>query len=224
MATYATRPAWDLRARALGDARIATPLALGALVLVSIYVRTRQAGVGFWIDEGLSVGIADRPLGDIPSVLRQDGSPPLYYLLLHLWLPLAGRSEEGTHALSLLFALACVPVAWWGGRLLFGAATGWRAAVLAAANPFLTQYAQETRMYALVALLGLVALICWLQAFAPDPPPDARGGRGAALGFAAAFAGMLCTHNWGLFFGFGTGVAGVVLLALASPRERRRLL
>jgi mannosyltransferase len=224
MAAYATRPAWDLRARALGSARIVAPLGLGVLVLLSIYVRTRQVGVGFWIDEGLSVGIADRPLGDIPGVLRQDGSPPLYYVLLHLWLPLAGRSEEGTHALSLLIALACVPVAWWGGRLLFGATTGWMAAVLAAANPFLTQYAQETRMYALVTLLGLVALICWLQAFAGDPPGDGRVRRGAALGFAASFAAMLYTHNWGLFFGFGTAVAGLMLLALASPRERRRLL
>src|SRR3954454_21466182 len=130
MATYATRPAWDLRARALGDARIATPLALGALVLVSIYVRTRQAGVGFWIDEGLSVGIADRPLGDIPGVLRMDGSPPLYYMLLHAWMAVAGPSELATHAFSLLTALVAVPVAWWAARALFGTRAGWIAAVL----------------------------------------------------------------------------------------------
>src|SRR3954454_8855189 len=140
MATYATRPAWDLRARALGDARIATPLALGALVLVSIYVRTRQAGVGFWIDEGLSVGIADRPLGDIPGVLRQDGSPPLYYLLLHLWIGVFGDAEATARALSLLCATLAVPVAWWAARAMFGSRGGWAAAALAATNPFLTQY------------------------------------------------------------------------------------
>ena len=62
------------------------------------------------------MGIADRPLTDIPGVLRQDGSPPLYYVLLHVWMPLAGGGEEATHALSLLFAAAAIPVAWWGGR------------------------------------------------------------------------------------------------------------
>jgi len=224
MATYAPQPAWELRARAVSSARIAAPVGLGLLVLLSIYLRTRQAGVGFWIDEGLSVGIADRPLHDIPGVLRQDGSPPLYYVLLNLWMPLAGHSEAGTHALSLLFALLCVPVAWWGGRLLFGSRTAWMAAVLAAANPFITQYAQETRMYALLILLGLVALVCWLHAFATDPPADGAVRRGAAAGFAVAFAAMLYTHNWAIFFGLATGAAGLVLLALAVPADRPRLL
>ena len=224
MATYAPQPAWELRARAVSSARIAAPVGLGVLMLLSIYLRTRQAGVGFWIDEGLSVGIADRPLHDIPGVLRQDGSPPLYYVLLNLWLPLAGHSEAGTHALSLLFSLICVPVAWWGGRLLFGTRTAWMAAVLAAANPFITQYAQETRMYALLILLGLVALICWLHAFASDAPDDGQVRRGAGAGFAVAFAAMLYTHNWAIFFGLATAAAGALLFALARPGERPRLL
>ena len=62
---------------------------------LSLLLRTTELGIGFWIDEGLSVGIADRPLGDIPAALRKDGSPPLYYMLLHFWLDLAGDSEEG---------------------------------------------------------------------------------------------------------------------------------
>ena len=121
-------------------------------------LRTRDFDVGFWIDEGLSVGIADRPLSDIPAALRLDGSPPLYYALLHVWMAVFGSSETATHALSLLFAVLAVPAAWWAARGLFGAdAPAWLAALLAATNPFLTQYAQETRMYALVALLGMLA-------------------------------------------------------------------
>ena len=115
MATYASRPAWELRARAVTSARVAAPLGIGMLLAVSVVLRTRQLDVGFWIDEGLSVGIADRPLGDIPGVLRQDGSPPLYYLLLNLWLGVAGRSEESVHGLSVVFSALCVPVAFWAG-------------------------------------------------------------------------------------------------------------
>ena len=64
MAAAAPRPAWNLgsvtRARLL-------PLGLAALMLLSLALRTTELGIGFWIDEGLSVGISDRPLGDIPA-------------------------------------------------------------------------------------------------------------------------------------------------------------
>jgi mannosyltransferase len=221
MATYASRPAWELRARAVSSARVAVPLGIGALLAVSILLRTRELGVGFWIDEGLSVGIADRPLADIPGVLRQDGSPPLYYLLLNLWMSAAGRSEESVHALSVVFSVLCVPVAFWAGWTLFGRRTAWIAALLAAVNPFLTQYAQEGRMYALLSLLGLISLTCWLQAFTTDAE---RVRLAPAIGFAFAFAAMLYTHNWALFFGAATGIAWLVLLWKARGAERTRLL
>jgi mannosyltransferase len=221
MATYASRPAWELRARAVSSARVAAPLGIGVLLAVSILLRTRELDVGFWIDEGLSVGIADRSLGDIPGVLRQDGSPPLYYLLLSLWMDVAGRSEASVHGFSVVFSVLCVPVAFWAGWTLFGRRTAWIAALLAAVNPFLTQYAQEGRMYALLALLGLVSLTCWLQAFTTDADAVRRG---PAIGFAVAFAAMLYTHNWALFFGAATGIAWLALLWRARGEERARLL
>jgi len=221
MATYASRPAWELRARAASSARVAAPLGIGLLLAVSILLRTRELDVGFWIDEGLSVGISDRPLGDVPGVLRQDGSPPLYYLLLNLWMDVAGKSEASVHGLSVVFSVLCVPVAFWAGWTLFGRRTAWIAALLAAVNPFLTQYAQEGRMYALVALLGLVSLTCWLQAFTMDSD---RVRRRPAIGFAVSFAAMLYTHNWALFFGAATGIAWLVLLSRAEGEERARLL
>src|SRR6476661_4524639 len=165
MATYASRPAWEVKARAVSRARVAVPAGLGLLVLLSLLLRTRQLGIGFWIDEGLSTGISNRPFGDIPGVLRQDGSPPLYYLLLHLWIAAFGESEAAIRAFSACCAALAIPVAWWAARALFGARAGWMAAILAATNPFLTQYAQEARMYALVALLGLVACATFGRTF-----------------------------------------------------------
>jgi mannosyltransferase len=221
MATYASRPAWELRARAVSSARIAAPLGLGALLALSVLLHTRELDAGFWIDEGLSVGIADRPLGDIPGVLRQDGSPPLYYMLLHLWLGVAGSSEEAVHSLSVVFAALCVPVAFWAGWTLFGRRTAWVAALLAAVNPFITQYSQEGRMYALVLLLGMVSLTFWLQAFTTGAETVRRG---PTIGFAVAFAAMLYTHNWTIFFGAATGVAWLFLLWRARGPQRRALL
>jgi hypothetical protein len=185
------------------------------LIVLALILRTTELGVGFWIDEGLSVGISDRPLTDIPGVLRLDGSPPLYYMLLHVWMQVAGSSEEAVRWLSVLCALIAVPVAWWAARGLFGTRAAWMAAVLAATNPFFTQYAQEGRMYALLGLLALIAAAAYARAFA-------WASRGWAIGFAVALAAMLYTHNWALFFGAACGLVWLYLLWRAD--ERRDLL
>ncbi len=220
MATYASRPAWGLRAQAVTRQRVAVPAGLGALVLLSLILRTRELGIGFWIDEGLSVGIADRPLGEIPDALRRDGSPPLYYVLLHVWKQVAGTSEEAARALSLAFALLCVPVAWWAARALFGGRAGWMAAVLASTNPFLTEYAQEARMYALCALLATVACGAFGKAILADG--SARARRSWAVALAVTLAALLYTHNWAIFLCSAFGIVWLYELWRAS--ERRDLL
>jgi hypothetical protein len=195
------------------QSRWATPALLALLIGVSALVRTRAIGAGYWIDEGLSVGIADRPLADIPATLRQDGSPPLYYLLLHGWMRLFGSGETATHTLSLIAALTTIPLAFWIGRRFFGARAGWACAVIAATIPFLSRYAQETRMYALVMLESL--LLC--AAFLEGP---VRGRRVALPGLSIALALLLYTHNWGIHLLVGTVVASVALIAtgrLALP-------
>jgi hypothetical protein len=143
-------------------------------------------------------------------VLEQDGSPPLYYLLLHVWMQLFGNTETRDPRCSLVFAVLCVPAAFWVGRSLWGRATGWAAAALAALNPFLTYYAQETRMYALAALLGL------LLVGGPSCTLFAERDRRFLAPFAVLLALLLYTHNWAFFLTAGT------VLALACPRPRGR--
>jgi hypothetical protein len=216
MATIAPRPASALRARVPSRARLAVPAGLMALVLLALVLRTRELGIGFWIDEGLSVGISDRPLTDIPDALRLDGSPPFYYMLLHVWMTVAGSSEEAVRWLSVVCTLVAVPVAWWAAAGLWGARAGWMAAVLAATNPFLTQYAQEGRMYALVALLSLVASAAFCRAFV-------RGRRQWAIAYAVVLAAMLYTHNWAIFFGTACGLVWLYLV-WRSKAQRETLI
>jgi mannosyltransferase len=220
MATYVSRPAWELRARSVISARVLIPLGLGLLIALSLKVRTTELDVGYWVDEGLSVGIADRPLTDIPGILRQDGSPPLYYMLLHLWMLAAGSGEEGTHILSLVFATATIPVAFFGVDAIFGRRAAWIAGLLVALNPFLTTYGQETRMYSLVVLLGMAATLLFLRAYTRDEPPGKRW----PIAFGLVLTAELYTHNWGLFFGLALGLAFLTLLWLAPKPERRRKL
>ena len=117
------------------------------------------------MDEAITTGIASHSLSAIPGVLRHDGSPPLFYLLLHVWISVFGASEAATHSLSLVFGLLCIPAGIWAAWSLFGRRAGLYAAVLFAFSTFLTAYATETRMYELMALLGILATAAFLHAF-----------------------------------------------------------
>ncbi|MCZ4493532.1 MAG: hypothetical protein JWP53_2463 [Conexibacter sp.] len=197
---------------------VLTGVGLLLLVLASIQLRTHALTAKFWIDEGLSVGIAHHPFFDIPTVLRQDGAPPLYYMLLHLWMKVVGGDGESrAHALSVLFAVSTVPAGWWAGRRLFGTRSAWATAGLCATCPFLTYYAQETRMYSLVALLGLLSAGTFAMAFALRE-------RRAIPAFSVFTALTVYSHNWGLFLALGMGVAFLVLWRTAPVDERRALL
>ena len=199
-----------LRASSVLEWRLATPVLVAVLTLVSLFLRTRELHAAFWIDEGLSVGIAHHHWSSIPHLLRQDGSPPAYYMLLGLWIRVFGDGVQATHVLSVIFALGCIPFAYWVGRVAFDRVTGWYCAALVAFDPYLTYYAQETRMYSLEAFLGLIATLAWLKGIG-----DGRR-RWLPL-LAVVLALMVYVHNWALFLCVGLGVATALL-----QRERLR--
>ena len=203
------------RLRELRPNRWVVAAAVLALTLGSLWLRSRQLNFYYWIDEAISVGISSHPLGQLPGLLRQDGSPPLYYLLLHFWMQAFGRGEVATHWLSLIFALIAVPTAYWGGASLFSRRTGAFAATLAAGLPFLTSYAQETRMYSLLVLLSLVVAASFVHVFVYHR-------RRYLPAFALSLAAALYTHNWALFLGLAAFLAFLFCL-WAEPLERGRL-
>jgi mannosyltransferase len=185
------------------------------LMALSGLLRWEGRRTWFWIDEGISVGIASHPLAELPAVLRQDGAPPLYSVVLHFWMRLFGDGEAATHSLSWLFALACVPLAWWAGRTVFGERTGRVAAVLAAGLPFLTTYANETRGYTLLAFVSLLVATTCTRAFL-------HGDRRMLPAFVVALVAMLYTHAWGVYVACAA-VAAVGVLWLRSHYRRPRL-
>lgn len=192
------------------------PIALvGILVAGAVASRLPALRAHFWIDEAISVGIASHSWTRIPGLLRLDGSPPLYYLVLHAWMGLFGKTELATHALSLLFAAACIPVAYWGVNALFGKRAALLASLLTAANPYLVSYSSETRMYTLVVLLAMCTTLSFLQVFAFRR-------RSYLPMFGLSLALLLLSHNWALFFAVGTVVA--LVPCFLAAQERRSLI
>ncbi|MGZ4173185.1 MAG: glycosyltransferase family 39 protein [Solirubrobacteraceae bacterium] len=205
---FDANPAWWQRI----PPRAQVGLVLFLVTAISLFMRTRILGGQFWMDEALSVGISSHSLTAIPGVLHHDGSPPLYYLLLHVWMSVFGSSETSTHVLSLVFGLLCIPAGTWAAWSLFGRRAGLFAAVLFGLNPFITAYSQETRMYTLMALLGLFATTAFIHAFVYRR-------RKYLILFAVCQALMLYTHSWGIFYGVGAVLA---LVPIWSASEDRR--
>ncbi len=183
-----------------------------ALMALSAFIRSRSIGGQYWMDEAITTGVALHKLTAIPGVLLHDGNPPLYYMALHVWMSLFGSTEAATHSMSLLFGLLTIPAGGWAAWSLFGRRAGIMAALLFAFNAWLTAYAQETRMYELMGLLGVVATAAFLHGFVY------RRRRFLFL-FAAALVLMLYTHSWGVFF-FAGAVISLIPTYLSTDDRR----
>ena len=145
--------------------------AVAVVVTAGVVARFLPRG-SQWLDEALSANISQLPIGDIPSALRRDGHPPLYYVLLHAWGNVVGWTPWALRALSGIFGVAALPLAWWAGARVGGRPNGdgWidplrarrtatASLVLLAALPFAIRYSSETRMYSLIMLLVLCGFL-----------------------------------------------------------------
>lgn len=187
-----------------------------ALVLTTFTVARCYVDSALWLDEALSVSIAQLPLSELRDALRVDGSPPLYYALLHVWIRFFGDGDQQVRLLSAVFGVLSLPLAWAVGTRLRDRTTGWCAVLLLAASPFAVHYATEARMYSLVVLEVLLLGLTVLRAL--DTPSVPR-----LLPVPVIAALLLYTHYWSLFL---LAALGLVLLAhsvrgAAAPSFRR---
>lgn len=165
---------------------------------------------GLWLDEALSVNIAKLPLGQIPGALVWDGSPPLYYYLLHGWMLIFGQSGFAVRALSGVVSVATLPFFWLAGRRVAGRAGAWSALLLSASSPWAIYYGSYTRMYSLMALESVLFFLALRRAI-----ENPTKGRLACTG--ALTAALLYTHYWDLYL---VGVVGLWALWRAYSETR----
>ncbi len=136
------------------------------IVLLGTALRFFHLGTqSLWYDEAFSLAIADRlTLKEILTNQGHSTHPPLYYLLLHAWIRVVGVNDFTTRVPSLLAGVLTIPLIYLNGRKLFGPRTGLWSALFVAVFPFHVYYAQEARMYTLLALLTTLSLWFFLRA------------------------------------------------------------
>jgi hypothetical protein len=155
-------------------------------------------------DEAVAGLISARPLGDVlHTVLLDRGGAPLHFVLAHLAFAVDG-SPRTLRWLSLLFALATIPLCYDLARRLAGQFAGVTAAALAATSQLLAIYATFGRMYSLFAFTSALALDLFVRAV--DRPT-----RGTLVAATAASLFPVLVHPFGVFI-FGAELAVAVWL------------
>lgn len=194
-------------------------LAVSAVLLLGVAVRIFVTS-SLWLDEALTVNIARVPLGSLPATLKVDGAPPLYYLLLHLWMKVFGEGDTAVRALPALLGILSFPLAYLAGKKALAGderrsrELGWLVLLLVAASPYAIRYSSENRMYVLVIDLVLLGYIFLRSALL-------RSSYGSLVGISLVTGALLYTNYWCLYL---VAVVGVVALwrSVKAPAEELR--
>ena len=193
--------------------RLVAGVTMLVLLAVSAFLRSRNLTGELWFNEAIAGGFASQSFGGVLHAVRDGGSSPLYYLLLHFWVNAVGTTEAQMRGLSLLCALLTIPVAGWAGWSLAGERAGLYCAVLFALNGLLTEFAEQAQPYALLMLLGLLAVAAFLHAFVY------RRRRYLWL-LVIALEAALYTQGSAVLLAVGLAIGLLVVLRCAEPGER----
>jgi uncharacterized membrane protein len=115
-----------------------------------------------WRDEAFSVLVAERPISFLVTKLGFE--PPVYYILLHMWMKIFGNSEIAVRSLSLLaMVIATIVVIGWAEKLYKRHFLSWYLPVFFFLNPMLLYYAFEVRTYAWMVLFTVLSLYYYTE-------------------------------------------------------------
>jgi len=191
---------------------LAPLLALGAIGAGAGLLLARLAGdvrgKPLFEDEAVSGLISAKPLPEVvETVMWERGGGPLHFALSHATLAV-DASPYALRWLSVVFALAALPLCWDIGRRVGGPVAGAVAALVAATSSFFLVYGTFARMYTLYVFAAALAIDLFLVA------KERRSGRWALAAAAAAWL-LPAIHPYGAFL-----VAAEALVAVWLWRGR----
>ncbi|MDQ2967895.1 MAG: glycosyltransferase family 39 protein, partial [Actinomycetota bacterium] len=184
---------------------------IGLTALLCARLLPDIAGKPLHEDEAVAGLISARPLGDLlHTVVLDRGGAPLHFLLAHVALAIH-TTPESVRWLSLVFALATVPLCYDLTRRLDGEFAGLVAAALAATSQLLLVYGTFGRMYSLLAFASALAADLFVRAVE-------RPQRRAVLAAAAAALLPLAVHPFGAFLFAAEAAVALWLWRGRTPR------
>ncbi|MBC7225721.1 MAG: glycosyltransferase family 39 protein [Thermoflexales bacterium] len=212
----------------MSDNRLTLPRLLPLVFCLLLALALRAGGLdrwSLWYDEAYCWWVASQvPLREMLSLSAREVVPPLYYLLLRAWIPLAGATEFALRWPSVLMGVLTIA----GAARLAGRLTGRPLGALAAAllfavgTPFLWA-SREVRMYGPALAWTLLADVALLETLAAS---SARGRQLWAWLWATFTLAALYTLALAGFWLVGQGLIALVAVLAAkvefSNRKERK--
>jgi hypothetical protein len=160
-----------------------------AVLLLGTALRFLNLGrQSLWCDEAWSWLVSQ--MGFIGIIHLGDNHPPLYYFLLKISLWILPSSEFGLRLISCIFSIAAMTVMVRFVNRRWGHRAAVYVGLLVALSPSDIYYAQEARMYSLLAFLFVLAFTELVEALEGKPAH--------LIGWVVANVGLAWTHAYGL--------------------------
>jgi 4-amino-4-deoxy-L-arabinose transferase-like glycosyltransferase len=183
-------------------------------MLLGVGLRSYQLDYNFDGDEIFSVQAARGSLNHLFHVTLEDVShPPLYYLVLHVWLKCFKPSEVSVRIPSIAFSVLFLVSLQWVVAKLHSRSSALLAVVLCSVSPFFVFYGEQARPYSLAAFLAMLSMAVMLQGME-------SASRRWELAYGIIAAALVYTQ----FLGFLVLLPQFVLLVISRIPSHRRLL
>ncbi|MCM3872665.1 MAG: glycosyltransferase family 39 protein [Pyrinomonadaceae bacterium] len=184
--------------------------------IVVVFIGARLWGLTsscLWFDEVFSVHAARHEWSQLLGFVAADIiHPPLFYVLLKVWISIGGESLFWVRLFPVLTSIFVIfPFILFSRELRLGATEIKLALLLMAVNGYLIKYAQEVRMYSLLLFFTACSLWLFVRFF------NATQARKYLVALSAINLLLIYTH----YFGWLVVAAEAVFLVL---RERDKLL
>jgi Dolichyl-phosphate-mannose-protein mannosyltransferase len=134
-------------------------IAIGIAMLTGAILRFYRIGTqSLWFDEGFTAWAINHRAAELVRLIRADTSPPLYYLLLHIWSELMGRSETALRGMSAVLGVAAIGLFAMCSRRVLRCWTATAVGTWLFALSFMqVAYSQEARGYELLSFCVALA-------------------------------------------------------------------
>ncbi|MGI9028321.1 MAG: glycosyltransferase family 39 protein [Candidatus Saccharimonadales bacterium] len=144
------------------------------------------------LDEAQSLWQTSHSIPGTLRVVAQDVHVPLYHLILHFWQVFVGQSVESVRLLSFIFFALTIPFVYLLARRVLSVNWSLFVVFLFSFSPFMNWYANEARMYTLLALVATISQYYFVRLI------ESKGQKGW-LGYTLSAVIGVYTHYFFLF-------------------------
>ena len=146
-----------------------------AILCAGVGIRGWQTTESLWLDELHTGWTVAGTWSDVSDRAAAGNQTPCYFWFIWIWTRVFGHSELALRLPSLLAGVTLIAMVFW--VLSRWTTCSWSpalCALLVALDPHLVFFSQEARPYALVQLIGLLQLLCFIRLSEGPTKPGVR--------------------------------------------------